>query len=391
MGRYQWTVGDLLTGKEYRTVELDGPSWSAVFDDADTISGKFNLRTIDPHTGEPIWGAARSEAAVTKSYLACAWIANTGAETMLAAGPIWTHSYSDDIGVLTVNAAGMETYFDHRKLIPVLAAGQTVEDVETYLTANQLGLVAKRLVQQARSHTGGQVPVVFPTDAELGGAGEALERSWPGYELASVGEELRSLAAADDGPEIQFVPRRRADDPRYIEWVMRIGTPATGYQIRQRGNPWLLDRTTTSGPITKADVNVDGTRMGDRAWAAGSGMGTGREISLAESTQLRGFGYPLLEVEASATDTVIETDTLASFTAAELKTASRPAETISLEVNADAFWQIAESARPGDHATLRIGEGHGYLDAGDHAIRILDMSGGGDTLTISCAERPGGI
>lgn len=386
---YRSTVGDLLTGREYRAVELVDTSWSAVFDDADTLSGQFNLRTIDPRTRDRIWRDARSEAAPTKSYLACEWIAPSGAATMLAAGPIWTHSYSDDSGVLSINAAGMESYFDHRKLIPMLAANQGVEEVETLLNGS-LALIAKRLVQQARTHTGGNVPIVFPADSILTGA--SVEREWPGYELSNLGEEIRQLSAADNGPEIQFVPRRRSDDPRFIEWVMTIGTPATRNQITQRGNPWLLDRTTKSGPISKADVTVDGTKMGDRAWAAGSGSGTGRVIALGEGNTLRGFGYPLLEVETRATDTVDQAGTLDAFAVESLAKASRPAETISLTVNASAFWRIAESARPGDMATLRIGPEHGYLNAGDHNVRILDIKGSGEyQLTISCAERSGDI
>src|SRR5690606_18282859 len=89
----------------------------------------------------------------------------------IAAGPIWRRQYDKAQGTLDLAASGMWSYFDHRHIIPALAASQGVVDPvtgesinDTILTNLSYGTIAKRLVQQCRTWTGGNVPIVFQDD-----------------------------------------------------------------------------------------------------------------------------------------------------------------------------------------------------------------------------------
>lgn len=378
---YRYYTGDLRTGKISRPVDLSG-SWSSGFDGSGSVSGTFPLRS-----GE--WKNARADAATAKQFLAVSYTDSLGTETFLEAGPIWTTDFDDPTGVLTINAGSLDSYFSHRKVMAVLAAGQNPATTSITYTSAQLGLIAKRLIELAQSHTGGHLPIVLPSDADLGGAGTAATRTYPGYELGNLGERLQQLREVDGGPEIQFVPRRRTDDPRYVEWVMRIGVQPT-MMLTQTGPPWVFDRTVPKSSVAGISIASDGSGIGTRAWAAGQGEGEGRPIVVTDDDTLLGFGYPLLEVEQSSTDTVSETTTLDAYTRALLARSARPIETWTVKVNVNGRPNVGQY-RPGDWATLRIKD-HIYQPDGDYSMRILSIAGDtSDYATLSLAPRLGDI
>lgn len=362
---YRWFVGDLRTGKIDRTIDLVDTRWSSTITDDGTLEGSFPLRS-----GE--WPSARADAAPAKQYLAVAYIDDSGDETMLAAGPIWTSRYDDTTGVLQVGAAALSSYYDHRKVMPVLADGENPAEASVTYDAAQLGLIAKRLVELAHSHTGGELPVVLPSDADLGGAGTTHTRTYPGYELGWIGERLQQLTEVDGGPEIQFAPRRRTDDARYIEWVMRIGVQPT-MLLTQAGAPWLFDRTVPQSPIQAISVDTDGSGQTFRSWAAGQGEAEGRPIIYEDATELVDLGWPLLESEIASTDNVSDEDTLRGHAREDLAHGAAPIETWTVTVDRDARPNVGRYAA-GDWCSLRIRD-HDYLPDGDHDMRILSKSG----------------
>lgn len=380
-GFYRYDVGDLRTGKISRTVDLAG-SWSAGFDGSGSVGGSFPLRS-----GE--WPTARADAAVAKQFLAVSYTDADSTETFLEAGPIWTTDFDEATDMLKVNAGGLDSYFSHRKLMAILAAGQNPATTSITYTAAQLGLIAKRLIELAQSHTGGHLPIVLPDDVALGGAGTDATRTYPGYELGNLGERLQQLREVDGGPEIQFVPRRRADDLRYIEWVMRIGVKPT-MMLTQAGPAWIFDRTVPKSPVAGISISSDGSMMGMRAWAAGQGEGEGRPIVVTDDPALLTLGYPLLEVEQPSIDTVSEVGTLDAYTRALLAKSARPIETWTVKVNIHARPNVGQY-RPGDWCTLRI-KNHIYQPDGDYSMRILSISGDtSDYATLSLSPRLGEI
>lgn len=380
MADYRWHFGDLRTGKIARTVDLTGARWSLPFDSPGTLEGTFPL-----DSGE--WRTARADAAVAKSFIAVSYVADDGTETFLEGGPLWTTKYSRASGELTLAGSGLWTYFDHRKLVPVLAAGETAATAGLSYTGLPLALIAKRLVEAAQAHTGGTLPIVLPDDESLGVGNH--DRTYPGYELGWVGERLNQLTEVEDGPEVQFVPRRRVDDPRYLEWVMVVGTTATDSMIYRPGAPHLIDASAPESPLRDLTISADGSAMAERVWAAGQGEAEGRPIVSASDPFLLNLGYPLLESELTSTDTTELETTLGAQVEEALAQSARPVETWEVSVSRDGRRHVG-LIRPGDWARLRLA-GDVYQPDGEYQMRITSMSGGDETIALALQPRFGDL
>lgn len=402
-GHYRWIVGDLLTGQRYRTVDTIG-SWTTRFDATDTLSGSFPLGAVRPPSLVPTnygegdygagpyglglassaerveWPTAAADTTEGKSYVAVGWVDEYDVPDWIAGGPIWTSDHDDSTNVLNFAGAGLESYFDHRYVLPLLTDKINLLSV-TYSAAD-LALIIKRLVELVLSHPGGELPVDFPTDAELGGAGTDHTHVFPGYEMNKAADALRSLSKLKNGPEFQFVPRTGSDE-RFLEWFAKIGTKPTG-MLTQQGEPWTLDRTVPNGMIQKIRTSRDGGRLSDRVLSAGQGQGEGRPIEYSEGTTLRDFGFPLLESETQATNVQSETNLLQSYADGQRARSDSPAAAYTVTVDAAKFWKQCKGARAGDWANLKT-FGHFSLPDGDNKVRILSMSGGGPTVDLQVA------
>ena len=407
---YRWVCGDLRTGKIYRTIDVNG-TWSTSFDAADSLSLNFPVYAFRPAgpggygsgiysagyygDGEGsaprmVWPDVLAETAPCKSYLAVAWVNADKSENWLAGGPVWTQKLTRSTGMVTIGAAGLESYFDHRMVLPVLAANQSPAVVKSYWQTRQLGLIAKRLVEQSRTWTGGDLPIVFPTDAtlggtDLGGGGIKHERTYPGYELGRVGQRLRQLAEVEGGPEIQFAPRRV--DAQHLDWEMRIGTTATGMLLTQAGGPHIIDDTVQQSMIVDVDRSIDGSGIATDVYAGGQGQGEGRPIAVATSSFLLDRGYPRLEIEKASTDNVSTMTTLQAHADGLRDRRYRPTEQYKITVNAESWWTRAKGARSGDWVTVK-NSGHLEFEEGPNELRLLAMSANDDaTVDLSCVPK----
>lgn len=395
---YRYSVGDLRTGKLTRPdVDLVGGSWSTPLGEPGSIGGEYPLRALSTKQIEagvkprPLWPDARSDAAAGKAFLLVEYENAAGDRTALEAGPIWKSKYTDSTGVFGISAAGLGSYFDHRKVIKALVAGEDPSGVSEEYTAKELSLIAKRLVELSQSHVGGSLPIVLPSDAELGGVGTGLEtdfiETYPGYELAWIGDKLKSLSERKEGMEIQFVPRRRSDDPRFIEWVMRIGVAANKGLLTQTGSPHAWFTGVPKSDVREIDISSDGTKMAFRQWAAGQGEAEGRPIVKADAWELIEAGFALLEGEVTSTDSA-DIDTLPSYAGAALDFSQRPIESWTVTVSRDGRPTVGQ-IRPGDWARFIV-RGHTYLPDHDYDMRILSVAGGdSDSVTLTLSERLG--
>jgi hypothetical protein len=388
---YRYYVGDLLTGKIYRQVDLGNDRWSTSFDYgvAGTIEGSFPLRDVDPDTGEQTWPDARADAAPGKSYLVVSYVDDAGDETFIEGGPIWTSRYSDATGVLQIGAAGLSSYFDRRKAldIPAIEAGESPALTKLQLYTDNLRLSARDLVFAVTDGVeGGTIPVVLPDPGDLGPdptlEPDTIETIY-GYELSWVGAVLKSITDREDGPEIQFVPQRNAADPRFIEWAMLIGDP----MLTQTGPPRQFDRTVQGADVRDIDISADGTGVAQRMWAAGQGEAEGRPIVYEDNDALIDLGWPLLEGEVASSDTVPDEGTLGQLAAESLAKSARPREAWTITISRDGRPNVG-SIRPGEWASVRV-RNHDYLPDGDHSMRMLAMSGSGDSgdVQIVAADR----
>lgn len=371
-----WYSGTLRDGRiTTQLFAAVNTQWQDVMDDAGPLSLALPLANDDVAALNPYLVAEPC-----RCFIACAYTDPTGTETFLAGGPVWTHNYDSRTQRLTVAGAGIWSYYDHRKVLPVLAAGDSPAEADSAYTALSLGTIAKRLVQLAHTHTAGSVPIVLPAD-EAG----TDERDYPGYEMNAVGQMLRNLTGVDNGPEISFVPRRKASDTRYLEWVMRVGTIAQPLLV-QSGKDWIWDTTVKKPSVTALTVNRDGTAMGSRAWVQGSGSQAGTMFGRADDTTLTAGGFPLLEVTESGHESDNDQAVLNGWATGLAQRSQRPVETWTITVRRDQLPRVGSYA-VGDWVAITIGDDEPYLPSGTYRARIVSKSGD-DTPNIQVQLMP---
>ena len=360
---YIHSVGDLRTGLITATFPLTGTSWSRPLKDAGTGSGTLDLTDPDNVALSP-----RYTAAPARSFWMIEWDS-----VPVWGGIIWSHKYTRKPSrQLTLGAAGLPSLWDHRKVLPALGyASAPLAAANTDLTALSLGTIAKRLVQQAVAAVGGNLPLVLPAD--VAGTGE---RHYNAFDLPWLGDMLTALGEVADGPDIEFVPRRVEGNSSYIEWVMRAGNP----YLTQAGDPWLWDDTVPESAVTDLSVDIDASKLATRAWVPGTGSEQQMLLGLREDLTLVGAGYPLLEVEDTTHKTTLEQTTLDAHADDLIARRARPIEQWSLKVRAD-MPPVLGAYAPGDAAVVAV-EGDPYIDDGDHALRILGISGN-DTAEVT--------
>lgn len=357
-----WFIGDLLTGRVSTYLPVKSGNWSTAINDAGSVNVSLTLADPDVRALD-----LRNVATVGKSFLG---VAENG--VILNAGPIWAHDYDKDSSELQLTAAGMWSYFDHRVLIPVLTGTQTPFDVETYYEQVSLTTVARRLVQQAQSHTNGNVPVVLP--AEIAGT---EDREYQGADLTLVGDALKDLTSMENGPEIDFLPRFKTDR-RYVEWVMRVGTPSQPQLSGLTTHVWDYGIRQTT--IRGLKVQKDGSKLQGRAWGQGGSASDATMFSQYTNSNLLAQGYPLLEL-VDASRTVDEQYQLDAYVRENARVGSKPTEFWTFQVQANQSPRIAEYAK-GDYCLVKMRDDY-YVPDGEYRRRITNLSGDQDGRWVS--------
>lgn len=417
----QVIVGEVRTGRRITTIPVAGASWSMVHRSAGEIRATIPLEASDfdvlersytgglypgldvfpspetyPEAATPVWRPGmglRPEFLSAIEPVRCFMGVMEGDE-ILEAGPIWSWDYDDGSGMLTVIAKGMWSIFDHRI---VMAANRTESGALAYARwgrtyANlSLGTIAKRLVELAEEHVGGELPIVLPEDV----AGTS-ERTYNGYSVATVRQRIEELMGVQGGPDIAFEPRL-TEDRLGVEWVMRVGDPL----LHQDGDDFVWDSRAPKGPVGSLGVTRDASNQAQRAWATGDGMErallmTEREPADIGAPDLRDFGFPLTET-VSSHSTVERIATLRSHAAGSLRASLRPWMTWAMQVRADLGPRLG-SYRPGDWAKVWVETRpdrpgitphrllRHLLPGGFHRARIIEVSGDlGETVTVTLA------
>lgn len=355
--------GDLRTGRITDTIDATGCAWAQVANDAGAVDGV----TVESHEvrAKDLYRAAPA----AKTFLA---VDVDG--RLQEAGPLWSRSWDENAtrGWVTLGAAGLWSLFDHRKVLPVLAAGQRVQTAVTTVTGTDLGGIARALVAQALTHTGGDLPLVLPPAT----AGDRTE-TFHGWQLLDLGDQLRQLTRREaNPPDIRFLPRYTTDRLG-IEWVMQVGTednPA----LTQVGDDWYFDATAARSPVVKITTDEDATVMGQRAWVTGSGQDQDTVMGTAYDPTLVDAAWPLLEVE-ELRSTVIEQGTVDGHAVNLRDRSARPVEVWKVQVRASAALEVL----PGHYARVIPRRDHPWLPAGEAFMRVKSKSGDlGDTVTL---------
>ncbi|GAB3437517.1 hypothetical protein [Actinophytocola sediminis] len=278
-------------------------------------------------------------------------------------GIIWTRSYDSATQAVTLGAGEFWTYFDHRKVIPLIPADPDLTTVAglsaAYDNVDQ-NEIARRLVALAQSHAGGNILVEFDDTESF----TLRDRTYQGHDLAETGEVLRQLCNVLDGPDIVFDVAPNPDGPAPRR-VLRLGTPWLGQQ--GSSHVWEL-----GGNVTSYNWPSDGTGMTTRAFAVGEGVDLGVPIAVHEDVDKYNQGFPLLETEHNY-GSAEGAATLAGHAEADQQTGRMPVVLPKLVVRGDIPPTAAEVNR-GDDGRLTVPPDPFHRTGFDGPVRVIDMS-----------------
>lgn len=391
----RWFLADLRTGRQILDMQVVSGRWERFLNAPENLSCTLDMRDTDTIALRP-----RLTAAVGRAVLAVA-----SDDAILAAGPIWAHDWDADERLLKLNARGLWSYYDHRFVLPVLAATIGVNDftvpdpsaagktkanpsLGTYLTSLELGTIAKKLVQQAHAWTGGSVPVVFETDR----AG-VHERNFEGAELKNLGTVLKQLTEVEGGPDIRFKPRLTSDRLG-IEWVLETGTETS--PMLSGATTHLWNASVEESPLSGFGVTVDGGNLTGLGWATGGRSGDEVMVARSSDSWLTDHGWPLLESLDSSHSSVSEQGTLDGYATASTLQGRGPLEEWSFTVEANTSPRLAEFWE-GDWCVVDVdgynpdtGTGDPYLYEPVYGARrrITGISGDEQGLTVKVTTAP---
>ena len=396
----RYIIGTLRTGRRI----LDLPVLTGPWDNRILTAGSINV-TVDYN--DPDVRALQLGNTATPAQ---AFLGVVEGDTIMEAGPIWTRSYDRDSGVLTLGAKGMGSYFNYRLILPLLAGTIGVDqftvpdpsdpsktmanpDLTTAFSSMSLGTMAKRLVQQAISWTGGNVPIVFQDD-EVG----THEKNYLGLDFKAVMEAIEDLANLENGPEFAFQPRFTADKLG-LEWLFRTGTSDQPLVTSSSVPLWSV--TAPQSPVSGFYTSEDGSRLRSLGWQVG-----GRQDDKVLDSTLVDAGFPLMESVDSSHSSVSEQGTLNAYASAMVRAGLSPYEIWGFDAKARPLDEKGLSAGPqieqyrvGDFADLAFdawdpetGHGDPYLtDKATYRHRIVGLSGDerGDKVSVALAPKVG--
>lgn len=364
-----WYVFDTLTGKILSEFEPESGSWSVKTNEAEQV--QVTVPLTDPILASLNW--------VT---LAAPWKSSLAVEEhgRFYGGPILPHSFSTDDLKLNLTARGLWSYFDRRYVLPPAAEstklvtpfGTPNNSLNTSISGFDLGTIGKKIVQQACSWPGANLPIVYQADRV-----SFHSRVYAALDFKSVGSALTDLCAVEGGPDMRFQLQKK--DSTHFEWIFETGTQAKP-RLESILKPfWDLAALKASG--SSLEVGTDPSQMADISWSTGGRNDDRVLVSQKKSNVLRNAGYPLLEVLSQSHADVTVQSTLDSYAAETLRTAYTPAQFWSFKAAANMSPYLYEYS-VGDLCTLRV-EGIPYIPDNYYERRIVALSGDEDGLFIS--------
>lgn len=385
-------VGDFRTGRKWKDLPVLDATWERRRNTAETITAKVTLRDRDVRAL-----GLRNAAAPGKAFLAV-----LEGDTFMGAGPIWRKTWLDDEGTLSLRAAGMWSWADHRSILPATAltaetssflvadpadATKTMPNpaLRTALSNLSYGSIVKRWLAQAMSWPGGAVPLVLPADEPGTRRREAIE----GTDFKNLGDAISDITEVENGPDVLFQPRW-TEDRLGIEWVLQTGTE-TQPQIRSASlHRWDLGLAESS--MSGLTVIEDASNVASVAWVTGGRTADTALVQRAVSPRLTDAGYPLLERVDSSHTSVSEPPTLAMYAAEIVRVNDRPGEQWSFKVKKGMAPRIGEY-NIGDRVQLHVRNNLYIPDSppGGYVREISGLSGNlGADVTVTTAEVFGG-
>lgn len=210
----------------------------------------------------------------------------------------------------------------------------------------------------------GTLPVTLP--AAEGGPNE---RTYFGYDFATVEKRLLELTQVENGPELRFTEQLTAG---YISYLLE-GAP----ELVNTHHQW---NTAIEGQgVVLGKIDDDGEAIVTQQWMLGGRNEDRMLITRANGTLA---DYPLLQKIDSSHSTVSEIGTLRAYAREAIARGSRTQEVVDVSVPA------TETVLPGDWADVR--DRHPYYGDVVLPLKVVGVSGStGTRLKLSCRIRNG--
>jgi hypothetical protein len=363
-------AADTVTGRIIEDIPFVGyPQWTYGLNQAGSLQPKVPIGAID-----------KARLRALTDYWRISWGFAWG-HHIWQCGPVVTRRFSDVDGppVLDVGCAGIWSLFSTKRVLANPAwTGTNIADpdADTTLTGLSLHTIAKRLVQNDMTRNG-TLPIVLPADI----TGTA-ERTFPGYDLAYVGERLGQLTQVIDGPEVEFRPEYTDSTRTAVQWRMRTGNPRLG----DLGLPHAWDYHRA---LTHVDDDGDGSGQQFETWVRGNGMERSLLTGHHADLQLVGAGWPKLESVDGNHTSATEQSTLDGWAQADVETYRRGITKWSGRVRIDGTdgqgnmtgSPTMDSVSVGDNAFFQVRD-HRWIADGVYGQRLLSVSSGGDLSTV---------
>jgi hypothetical protein len=353
--QYTYLIADLRTNATLGELPLTAVSYNKKLCDSGTLSATLSLSSklaVDAYD-------------LTSPVLRVVYVLR--GDTPRWGGIIWTRKYSSKTQQVQIGAADWWSYFNHRKILPVLSGAQNTDP--TYVagrvvsySATEQNQIARNLLTLAQSHTGGDIGIDVASDTTT--SGFPHDRTWYGYKLTDVGAALKDLSQVLNGQDMLFdVGGTDANGrPRRL---LRQGTPRLG----QQGSSWVWE---VGGNCFDYDWPSDGTRMLTRSFADTDGTAEGTPIAAAEDTTLYTHGWPLLEGDSNYSN-VSDTATLYGHAQSDQDVNRLPVVLPMLHINSNLSPTLDELT-VGDDARLVVQPGDPFHRRGlDTSVRIIGV------------------
>jgi hypothetical protein len=349
---YSYQLVDLVSSKILAEVPMSGVRFSKVLNDSGTFEGTLSLDKVLLRKGINGYD-------MTTPCRTCVYVLRDGVP--LWGGIIWTRAYDSTSKKISIGAADFWSYYDHRKVIPVITWGV----VNQFYLANQVSqaiqqdqnVIARAHIQLADLHVGGAIGITLDTSL----SGILRDRVYPGFDLTDVGDALRKLANVLDGPDIMFDVS--GDNAGNVIRQLRIGTPKLG----QQGSTHIWEY---GGNIQSYRWPSDGTKMATRIFAVGDGIERGMPIAVSEDESRYFLGWPMLE-EEHGYSTVSAGNDLQAHADADQIAQRAPVVLPELVVRGD-IPPVLGTYGPGDDARIII-QDEFHVDTLDVGMRIVRM------------------
>lgn len=352
-------IHETMTGEPVTELQWSSASWSTGVCQADEVSA-----TLPSYIGQELY-----------SYMIPKKFTVTLAEEdgrVRGAGVLGIpESERDDDGVshVILPGRGIESIFERRVILPypywplIDSLGYPMTSRDTNISGVQYGTMMKRLYQQAMTHPGSDLPVLFEVD-RVG----TRQRNWPAVSGTGVQQAVEDISNLQNGVEWDWVPN--LDENDRLSWTLITGDDTTGEITSAFWHTW---QTGGADPdVRDLKIKISPEFMTQTTIFTGGKDDDRVMVARATGSALIDTGIPLSELWDSSHSSVSVQATLDGWANKAFEEGQAPVQYWSFDVRADR----ATGLRHGDWCTVEVSDDD-IIPDGSYSRRVVSVGGDG--------------